>query len=167
MNVIVLDREPMKVVGMVIRTDTTKHEIPELWEKFIPRMEELEANSVPECSLGICLQDSIEENDEFTEFSYLAARVVRDDSLIPEGMEYYEVKGGLTAVFTHEGSLDTLADTYEFIYEKWLEESDYELAEGDELEWYDSRFIYNDPKSKLDIHIPVKLKKDPSDIEQL
>ena len=37
-----------------------------------------------------------------------------------------------------------------------LEESDYELAEGDEIEWYDSRFKFGDPESEMDIHIPIK-----------
>ncbi|RLC58612.1 MAG: hypothetical protein DRH89_00625 [Candidatus Cloacimonadota bacterium] len=60
------------------------------------------------------------------------------------------------AVFTHEGSLDNLSETYKYIYEEWLPKSGYELADGDEVEWYDSRFKYDSADSQMDIHIPIK-----------
>lgn len=162
MDVVIIDREELKVVGIKIRTTIEENKIPELWNHFVPRMEELKDVAVPDCSLGICLY----EGDGFVEgeeFAYMAAVVVKDDSVIPEGMEFYVIPKSKVAVFTHIGSTDNLAETYNYIYEEWLTHSEYQVAEADELEWYDNRFIYASEDSQMDIHIPLELADDLSD----
>ncbi len=162
MEVVIVEREPLKVVGMKIRTTVEENKIPELWNKFIPRMIELDEVAVPECSLGICLYEG-EDFDESGSFSYLAGVVVKDDSIIPEGMIYHEIPKTTVAVFTHTGSLDELHETYDYIYNEWLPASGYDLAEADELEWYDSRFKFGEEDSQMDIHIPIKKAEEISD----
>ncbi|MFO7895469.1 MAG: GyrI-like domain-containing protein [Candidatus Cloacimonadales bacterium] len=162
MEVVIIEREALKVVGMKIRTTIEKNEIPQLWERFIARMPELQEVAVPDCSLGICLY----EGDDFeagAPFSYLAGVVVKDDSVLPEGMIFHEIPATEVAVFTHTGSVENLAETYEYIYEEWLPQSGYAIAEADELEWYDSRFKYDDPQSQMDIHVPIKAAEKLSD----
>lgn len=154
MDVIIIEREALKVVGMKIRTTVEENKIPQLWNDFIPRITELVDVAVPDCSLGICLN----EGEDFTEggsFEYLACVVVKDDSIIPEGMIYREIPKTKVAVFTHYGSLDTLTETYDYIYNEWLAQSGYDVAEADELEWYDSRFKFGEEDSQMDIHVPI------------
>ena len=156
MEVIITERAALKVVGMQIRTTMKENKIPQLWNDFLAREDEISEIVVPECSLGICLNEGISHFDENTEFSYLACKVLKTGCMIPQGMVFRNIPTCLSAVFTHKGSLDNLGETYDYIYNTWFEESDYELAEGDEIEWYDSRFKFGDPESKMDIHIPIK-----------
>ena len=162
MDVVIIDREELKVVGIKIRTTVDNSKIPQLWNYFVPRIDELSEVAVPECSLGICLYEG-EEFVDGEEFSYLAAVVVKNDSMIPEGMEYYVIPKTKVAVFTHTGSTDNLAETYNYIFEEWLPQSGYQVAEADDLEWYDNRFTYGSEDSQMDIHIPIKLVDDLSD----
>ncbi len=162
MKVIITEREPLKVVGIKISTNIEENRIPQLWNDFIARMNELDKVAVPECSLGICFNESDMEFKEDSKFSYMACRVVKDDSIIPPGMEYREISAQLVAVFTHYGSMETLSETYDYIYNKWLPESEYEIIAADEIEWYDSRFKFGEKDSQMDIHVPIK-KKDKED----
>jgi AraC family transcriptional regulator len=95
----------------------------------------------------------------------MVCKVVKDDSTVPDGMEYREISSQLVAVFTHIGSLETLSETYDYIYDKWLPESEYKLITADEIEWYDSRFKFGEDDSQMDIHIPITKKdSDENDI---
>lgn len=155
MNVLITRREPLKVVGMKIRTTLAENRIQGLWNEFIKRMPELDEVAVPECSLGICT--FVDSDDDEDAFEYMAARVVKNDSLIPEGMIFCLLPAQEVAVFTHQGSLDNLSDTYDYIYNEWLPENEYEIADADEIEWYDRRFNFGQENSQMDIHIPIKL----------
>lgn len=158
MKVLITEREALNVVGMKIRTNVEEDRIPKLWNDFIARMEELQEVAVPDCSLGICINE-VEEFSENAMFDYLVCKVVKDDSIIPPGMIFRHIKPQLVAVFTHTGSLDTLGETYDYIYNKWLPESDYQIASADEVEWYDTRFKYGEGDSQMDIHIPIEKKE--------
>ena len=162
MDVIITEREALKVVGMKIHTSVEENRIPQLWNDFIARMDELDKIAVPDCSLGICLNEADSEFQEDSMFFYMVCKVVKDDSVIPSGMEYREISSQLVAVFTHFGSLDTLSETYDYIYDKWLPKSEYKLFNADEIEWYDSRFKFGEKDSQMDIHIPI-IKKDKED----
>ena len=164
MKVIITEREMLRVVGMKIHTNIEENRISQLWSDFIDRMNELDKIAVPDCSLGICLNDTGIELDENSKFDYLVCKVVKDDSIIPEGMEYHEIPKQLVAVFTHMGSLETLSETYNYIYDKWLLESEYKLIAADEIEWYDSRFKFGEKDSQMDIHIPISKKDKGNDI---
>ncbi|MDP8203213.1 MAG: GyrI-like domain-containing protein [Candidatus Tenebribacter mawsonii] len=162
MKVIITQREALKVVGIRILTTVEENRIPQLWTDFIARMDELGKNAVPDCSLGICFSDNETELLEDSQFNYMACKVVKDDSIVPVGMEYRKISSQLVAVFTHVGSLETLGETYDYIYEKWLPGSEYELVSADEIEWYDSRFNFGEKESQMDIHIPIA-KRDNKD----
>ena len=162
MNVLITKREPLKVVGMQIRTTLAENRIQDLWSEFIKRMSELDEVAVPECSLGICT--FVDNNQDDDAFEYMAVRVVKNDSLIPGGMTFRLLPEQEVAVFTHQGSLDNLSETYDYIYNEWLPDSDYEIADADEIEWYDSRFNFGQENSQMDIHIPIKSKENSTEV---
>ena len=61
------------------------------------------------------------------------------------------------AVFTHRGSLTKLGLTCQYIYGKWLPNSDYVLAGEYDFEHYDQRFQGTDNENtEFDIYVPVK-----------
>jgi AraC family transcriptional regulator len=162
MNVLITRREPLKVIGMQIKTTLEENRIQDLWAEFITRMPELDDVAVPECSLGICtFTDNDDDEDAFV---YMAARVVKNNSLIPAEMSFRELPAQEVAVFTHEGSLDNLSDSYDYIYNEWLPKSEYEIADADEIEWYDRRFNFGKADSQMDIHIPIRAKEPEDEI---
>jgi len=153
MKVLVTRRSALRVVGMQITTTVEENKIAELWNEFISRMPELDEVAVPDCSLGICCPVVGAENGEF---EYMAARVVKDDSVVPEGMVFKILPERDVAVFTHEGTVENLSETYDYIYNEWLPAHDFEVDIAEEVEWYDSRYKYDDPHSEMDIHIPLR-----------
>ncbi|WP_390627901.1 GyrI-like domain-containing protein [Bacillus litorisediminis] len=64
-------------------------------------------------------------------------------------------------VATHKGRLDTLGDTFDYIYAIWLPKSDYELAEAHDFEIYDECFLGPDhEQSEVDVYIPIIRKSE-------
>ena len=157
MKIVVIEREKLQVIGMKITTNTEEMMIPKFWDIFIKRMPEIELFTIPNCSLGICLGGTTKEDENSTRFDYLACKILtKKPDVIPENMIVHEVPAGLFAVFTHRGNIDSLSETYQYIYDQWLEESVYEQEDRDQIEWYDARFQYDSDQSEIDIHIPIK-----------
>ena len=69
MEVIITERAALKVVGMIIRTTVKENKIPQLWNDFLATEDEISEFVVPECSLGICINEGISDFDENTEFA--------------------------------------------------------------------------------------------------
>ncbi|MDD3415039.1 MAG: AraC family transcriptional regulator [Lachnospiraceae bacterium] len=73
------------------------------------------------------------------------------------GLQEKELSEGKYAKFVHVGTVDTLLNTYQYIWSVWFPKSGYELAEQDDFECYTERFLGpNNPNSQIDIYFPVK-----------
>ena len=85
--------------------------------------------------------------------------------LPPRSFQTYKVKEHLFAHFIHIGSIYDkkgellLRYTHDYIYEKWLPNSPYELADNFNLEYYSTKFIENGFHGELHLYIPIKLKR--------
>lgn len=101
--------------------------------------------------------------DYFTNFSpkrtfeKWALAEVADFSGIPEGMQSFELKSGLYAVFHYKG-LNTDTSIFQYIYSEWLPDSEYVLDQRPHFEVLGKNYRNNDPLSEEDLYIPVKLK---------
>lgn len=49
--------------------------------------------------------------------------------------------GGKYAKFVHRGSIETLLETYRYIWGVWFPKSGYELADRDDFERYTDKFL--------------------------
>lgn len=155
MDVKFVIKQEFKIVGMDILTTIEENErdrsIPKLWDRYIERESEIK-NTVKESSMGLC-EVTADSEDEFT---YICCKEVENFEEVPEGMVTRTVKTAKYAVFTHKGAVDNLGETYDYIYRKWLPNSEYEIiSDGYDFELYDERFD-NTENSELDIYIPVK-----------
>jgi AraC family transcriptional regulator len=74
---------------------------------------------------------------------------------IPEGMEVFELKGGMYAVFAHRGGDPAIFD---HIYGEWLPASDFDLDNRPHFEVLDAQYRHSDPEASEEIWIPVRLK---------
>ena len=62
------------------------------------------------------------------------------------------------AVFTHQGPVETIPLTYEFIYGQWLLPSDFHLVAPFDFEFYDHEFNPDQSETlELKIYIPIEL----------
>ena len=125
-----------------------------MWGVFNQRMAELPPYDREAC-YGLCFAHV--PGAAKGEFEYIAAYEVDDDSNIPEGMVYREVPKYKYAVFTHHGMLDTLGQTYEYIYNTWLPQSDLKVhPDKFDMEVYDNDFIPNSDESKFYIYVAIE-----------
>ena len=138
------------VVGMKYRGKNKDKEIPQLWFKLGPRMNEIKRRIGP--AYGV----TDNYNEESGEFDYVAGIEVDSSADIPEGMVSIDVPEQTYAVFT--STLPKLFETYHQFYESWLPQSGYNRAHGPELELYDETFNPADENSILYIYIPVMRK---------
>ena len=150
----------MKIIGMECSTTLKDNRIPQLWQDFIPRMDEIRSRKEPGISYGICRADpdfDVKEFSDVTQYTEIVGVGVEDFQTIPEGMHSHLVPAQKYAVFTHTGFGSNLTLTYNYIYATWLPKSGCEIAGADDFELYDqSRFFGIDcPESKIDIYIPI------------
>lgn len=150
----IIEKDKFMVVGMKYYGSNNNNEIPELWKRFNPRMNEIKNVIKGNVAMGMC--EFVENLTDESKFTYFACQEVSSLEDIPKEMEGLTVKKNKYAVFTHKGSVDRLGDTYEYIHGSWLPRSEYEPAKSHDFEHYDERFNPGDENSELDIYIPIK-----------
>ncbi|MBN1285993.1 MAG: AraC family transcriptional regulator [Anaerolineae bacterium] len=145
----IITKPAFTAVGMKYRgKNATKMEIPQLWEAFIPRKDEIKHLSTPQISYGV-----MDNYDPATgDFDYLAGFGVDRAEDVPQGMMRWDVPEQRYAVFAC--NLRTIHQVFDFIYSQWLPQSSYQRAEGPEFELYDEH--YCDDDSPLYIYIPIQ-----------
>jgi AraC family transcriptional regulator len=154
----IVHKAAFKVIGMSCRTTMQDNIIPQLWDDFNNRCHEMQNTVVPNTCLGLCMSEPNVEMTENTPFIYLAGVEVSSTDIIPEGMEVKELAESDYAVFEHHGSLDTLGQTYDAIYNNWMPEAKYTQDKNYDFEVYDDRFKFGEPDSIMEIWVPVKAK---------
>jgi AraC family transcriptional regulator len=149
----IVTKPAFKAVGLSYIGKNEQGEIPKLWGDFNARCDE-----IPDTingAYGLCFSN-IEGASE-GEFEYVAAAEVQNDHTIPDDMVYREVPEYKYAVFTHQGKLDKLGETYAYIYENWLPQSGLELHPSRyDMEVYDERWIPDSDDSAFDIYVALK-----------
>jgi AraC family transcriptional regulator len=153
-----------KLIGKRIRMSLSNNKTFELWQRFMQRRKEIR-NNVNSDLYSIQVYEpslDLEKFNQDTEFEKWAAIEVNDFDNIPAEMESYILAGGLYAVFIHKGAALTGSETYQYIFKKWLPESEYLLDNRAHFEVLGEKYKNEDPNSEEEIWIPVKTKKLPS-----
>ena len=146
----IVTRSAFTVAGMKYRGKNEKNEIPQLWEKFMPRTSQVKHKVNPNVCYGV-----MDNYDEKTcEFDYLAGFEVRDTSDVPEGMEIWQVPEQTYAVFPC--NLKEIKQAFRQIYHEWLPQSSYQRAGGPDFEFYDDSFKPDQGKLDLRLYVPVR-----------
>jgi AraC family transcriptional regulator len=145
----IVRRPGFVVVGMKYRGKNEKNEIPQLWEKFMPRVGEIKGRAN---RYGFGVMDNYDE--KIGEFDYLAAVEVEEASDIPQGMESWQVPEQTYAVFPC--NLKDIKEAFQQIYRQWLPQSGYQRTQGPEFEFYDENFRPDQGRLDLHIYIPVE-----------
>ncbi len=159
----IVELDEMTVVGLSSLINMKCNLIHQLWERFMPRENEVKDVAIP----GVALEVSFDtkkvesESEQSTyEFFVIVGLPVKSTENVPEGMVFKHIPAHQYAKFVHRGPISTIMETYNYIYNEWFPKSGYE---GDwqacELEWYDERFKIEGEDSEFDIYVPIKKKK--------
>jgi predicted transcriptional regulator YdeE len=92
-------------------------------------------------------------------YFYLAAIPFVGKSL-PDYFIVKNIPAGNYAVFSHQGKLEAIKNTFTNIYKNELPQSGLKLVENSAVDFivfekYDQRFHWNQPNSVIDIYIPI------------
>ncbi|MCY1418054.1 Bacterial transcription activator, effector binding domain [compost metagenome] len=138
------------VIGMEYVGTTPNDSLGLLWQRFLPREEEIFPRLEPRVAYGICSQAPTGE------LHYVAGIRVPDSASLPEGMVKFAVPAQKYAVFTHHGTVEQIADSFQAIYSELLARLGLEPKSGVDFERYDERFTGpDDPAAEVDLYIPI------------
>ena len=153
----IVERGEIKLVGMKERIIMPNNTIPQLWEKFMERENEIK-NSRKKEWFGVA--DNMAS--ETYEFDEIVAVEVDDFENIPVGMISMVIAPQKFLVFTHKGKIfdengeSKLSKTYDYLYGKLLPSTEFELDKSFNFEIYDERYLPNNDVSEFDIYVPIK-----------
>ena len=156
---VIVELEAMDVVGIQTLFSMKCNLIPELWERFGSRMQEIK--NVARKDVAVEVSYDMQGTPEEQTFFVLAGLIVESYDELPEGMTHKHVPAHKYAMFTHYGPISRIYETYDHIYNELLPNSAYDIDEAAcTIEWYDERFKMESPDSEYDIYAPVKDKQE-------
>ena len=149
-----------KLMGISMKMSYTKNTTNVLWKRFMPIKKHIKNVIGPEL-FSMQIYPSIFHFNNFNpeeEFTKWAAIEVANFKLIPEGMATYTLKGGLYAVFIHQGPSTKFFRTFTKIFTDWLPKSEYELDNREHFELLGEKYSNTSTNSEEEIWIPIKSK---------
>ncbi|MFC5623479.1 GyrI-like domain-containing protein [Algoriphagus winogradskyi] len=149
-----------KLLGMRVQMNFIGNRTQELWQKFMPRKNEIE-NKVSEELYSVEVYPSLSYFDQFnpaTNFEKWAAVPVSTIDNSPTGLESLIIPAGLYAVFSFKGRDSEAPAMYQHILGNWLPNSKYQLDNRPHFAVMGEKYKNNDPDSEEEFWIPIKPK---------
>ncbi len=149
--------EPMKVVGISVRTTTRKEmnpetaQIPQLYRKFnADRIAQSISQPVRPGQLIAVYADY--ESDQSGEFTILLGKQVPLDAPVPDSLDSVRIEGGSYLHFVGQGEMpQAVHAAWQQIWEYFAEDTSHIRAFGTDLEIYDQA-----TPGRVDLYIAVK-----------
>ncbi|RDY58713.1 GyrI-like domain-containing protein [Flagellimonas nanhaiensis] len=147
-----------KLVGHHIKMSLIQNKTGLLWKSFAPKIKEIQNKvSQDKISMQIYPANYYKDFSPGNEFEKWATVEVEDFESVPDGMNSFNLEGGLYAVFDYKGS-STDTSIFEYIFREWLPASDFQIDDRPHFEVLGENYKNNDPDSEEEIWIPVKEK---------
>jgi AraC family transcriptional regulator len=147
-----------KLIGISIEMSLVENKTAELWKTFRSSSGEVQ-NTISEDFISLQQYSpshfkNFNPNNRFMKWACVA---VANFENIPVEMNTLILSGGLYAVFHYK---DSSADSgiFEYIYGKWVPNSDYNLDDRPHFEVLGPKYKNNDPSSEEEIWIPIQPK---------
>ena len=151
----IVNRPAFKAIGLSYVGKNEHGEIGQMWGRFNQQSQAIQSINDKE-AFGLCFS-TVEGPSQPGEFEYVACFEVADDKAIPPVMVYRQVPAYKYAVFTHHGKLDTLGETYQFIYNTALAQAGLKLhPDKFDMEVYDEDFELGSDASKFYIYVAIE-----------
>jgi AraC family transcriptional regulator len=128
----------------------TNHGIPLQWQRFVPYIGNIpgQAGNV---TYGVCCN-----SDGAGNFEYIAGVEVSSFDDLPPEFRRVRIPAQRYVVFTHREHISTMRGTVYTIWNKWLPESGYEIADAPDFERYDEKFDPQSGTGEVEIWLPLK-----------
>lgn len=155
-----------KLMGMRMQMSFSRNKTFALWSSFMPRRKEIRnavgTNLFSVEVYGPKYYDNFNPEKEFEKW---AAMEVKDYDSIPDGMETLLLPDGLYAVFVHKGPASEGPKTYQYIFTKWLPESDFTLDNRPHFALMGEKYKNESLDSEEELWIPIRRKEHNGCIE--
>ena len=139
-----------RIIGMHLRATPMTPEIPALWDSFQPYLETIPTIR-PNVSYGVQQNmDSVA-----MKFDYWCGLEVDARTAVPTGLVEKIIPAQEYAVFPC--TLNSIGETFGYIFDTWLKASGYIMTGGPYYERYGVDFD-GTPEAPLDIYIPITLR---------
>lgn len=151
---------PKKLVGQRLRMSWAEDQSSALWRPFRAQRTTV-PNRVGDLNYSIQGYGALMAAGTFTPttpFDKWATVEVSDFSQIPDGMEPYELAGGLYAVFPYTGPAAGFPQVAQYIFGEWLPASGYRLDARDHFEIFADSYHPLDVNAREEIWLPVVAK---------
>ncbi len=149
---------PKKLIGLSCNMSLANNLTGQLWGQFGPRIRDIQHRvSEDKISLQVYPPNYYAHFSPTTEFEKWAMVEVNSFEDITEGLQSFELQGGLYAVFDYKGS-STDPSIFQYIFSEWLPQSTYVVDNRPHFEVLGPKYKNNDPNSEEEIWIPVREK---------
>jgi AraC family transcriptional regulator len=138
------------IAGLSERYDCDSSKaIPAQWQRFMPYIGNI-PGQIGRTAYGVCCN-----SDEEGNFDYICGVEVSDFSELPPELARLRIPARRYAVFTHRDHISTIRRTVNTIWNKWLPESGYEVADAPDFERYGPEFNPETGTGGVEIWIPL------------
>jgi AraC family transcriptional regulator len=124
--------------------------IPAQWQRFVPHLGHIQGQVG-----GVAYGVSCNMDDEGN-FDYICGVEVSTFANLPPDWRTLRIPEQRYAAFTHRGHISTIRSTWSTIWNKWLPESGYQLADAPHFERYDETFDSRTGLGGVEIWIPIQ-----------
>jgi len=100
-------------------------------------------------------------SDDEGNFEYVCGVEVADFSRVPTDWARVRIAAQRYAVFSHREHVAAVRSTWNTIWNRWLPESEYEVADAPDFERYGKEFDSHSGAGGLEIWLPVKMRALP------
>jgi len=145
------------IMGIRFKTTIAGNESVAMWQQFnnqvSPALLAKKRYGIYEAG-ETCSSDMF--NTDSKTMAFVGVEILENHPIL-DGMQRKKLCGGKYARFIHRGTVDTLIQTYHYIWGVWFPKSGFELANRDDFECHTERFTgADDENSEIDIYFPIK-----------
>lgn len=123
--------------------------IPLLWQRSHLECGDI-PNQVGKVAYGVCCN-----GDDAGNFDYIAGVEVSDFSELPRAFSRVRIPAQKYAVFTHKDHISAIRRTVNTIWNHWLPNSGFKMADAPTFERYDEKFDPATGNGGLEIWVPI------------
>jgi AraC family transcriptional regulator len=136
-------------------TCETSAAIPSQWQRFLPYLGQI-PGQLGGTAYGVrCV------SDDAGNFDYVCGVEVKDFSRLPADWSGVHIPEHRYAIFRQRNHISTIRSTWNAIWNNWLPESGYEVADAPDFECYSEDFDAATGTGGFEIWIPIKVCSKP------
>jgi len=124
--------------------------IPSQWQRFLPYLDHIRGQ-IARTAYGVSCN-----SDDAGNFDYVCGVEVKDFLRIPADWSRVRIAEQKYALFAQRDHISTIRSTWNTIWNEWLPNSEYEVADAPDFERYGEHFNSTTGTGGFEIWIPVK-----------